>query len=82
MEWDEAMERIGAMPAFVEAALSEASPGEWPLAPGPGEFSLVEHACHLRDLEREGHLELVAMIDEHDREHRDVIERLLDDLED
>jgi hypothetical protein len=51
----EAIETLAEMPAFLEAALSE---GGDALASrlGEGEFSLVEHACHLRDLEREGYL--------------------------
>jgi hypothetical protein len=43
------------MPAWLDAALER---GRARLAerPAPGAFSLVEHACHLRDLEREGYL--------------------------
>ena len=44
------------MPAFVEAALQAPSPGELVLRPAPEGFALVEQACHLRDLEREGYL--------------------------
>ena len=51
----EAIESLATMPAFVEAALATGS-GALELRPGEAEFSLVEHACHLRDLEREGYL--------------------------
>jgi hypothetical protein len=49
------IERIAAMPAFLDAAL-ERGRDRLRQRPAPGAFSLVEHACHLRDLEREGYL--------------------------
>ena len=52
----EAVERLGAMPAFLAGALASAPASELARQPRPGFFSLVEHACHLRDLEREGYL--------------------------
>ena len=52
----EALEHLGSMPAFVAAAIEAASRDELLFRPGDGEFSLVEQACHLRDLEREGYL--------------------------
>ncbi len=52
----QAIERIAAMPAFLEAALHEAGQENYGARPTAEEFSLVEHACHLRDLEREGYL--------------------------
>ena len=52
----ETLERLGAMPAFVEAALHEAGEENYGLRPSADGFALVEHACHLRDLEREGYL--------------------------
>lgn len=52
----EAIERLDAMPEFLETALQIARADELTFRPSPEEFSLVEHACHLRDLEREGHL--------------------------
>ena len=58
----EAIERLGAMPAFLEAALEAASADELAFRPGEGEFSLTEQACHLRDLEREGYLARVRAI--------------------
>jgi hypothetical protein len=155
MTLTETLERLGAMPAFVEAALHEAGEENLSLRPSPDLFALVEQACHLRDLEREGYLvrvrrilgesrpaldgfdgqavarardyasqdahaaaqdfavarrellavvgaltqddlgreatfdgrritlaELVGMIDAHDTEHREEIERILDDIED
>jgi len=150
----ESIERLAGMPEFLEAALVAVEPADLLARPGEGEFSLVEHACHLRDLEREGYLvrvrrmlsernpdlqgfdgtaiaaarnypsqdaraaardfaatrrevlarlrplaaddlrreatfggkrisfaDLVAMMVEHDREHREEIERLMDSLE-
>ena len=155
MTLTETLERLGAMPAFVEAALHEAGAENFALRPSPDMFALVEQACHLRDLEREGYLvrvrrilsenrpaldgfdgqavatardyasqdahaaaqdfaaarrelvavlgalspdelgreatfegsnvtlaQLVGMIDAHDSEHREEIERILDDIED
>jgi DinB family protein len=52
----ESIERLDAMPEFLDAAIDAAGPGNLLHPPSPGEFSLVEHACHLRDLEREGYL--------------------------
>lgn len=150
----ESVERLAGMPEFLDAALVAVEPEDLLARPGEGEFSLVEHACHLRDLEREGFLvrvrrmlsedcpdlqlfdgtavaaardypaqdpreaardfagtrrevvalleplgaddlrreatiggrrisfaDLVAMMVEHDREHREEIERLMDSLE-
>jgi len=55
-EWSQAIERIAAMPAFLEAAIHEAGDENLGLRPSDDDFSLTEHACHLRDLEREGYL--------------------------
>jgi hypothetical protein len=52
----ESIALLEAMPRFLEAAVARASAGALRLRPAPGEFSLLEHACHLRDLEREGYL--------------------------
>lgn len=52
----ESIERLESMPEFLEAALDTATRDELVFRPSPEEFSLVEHACHLRDLEREGYL--------------------------
>jgi hypothetical protein len=52
----ESIERLESMPEFLDAALDAVSGEELLARPGPDEFSLVEHACHLRDLEREGYL--------------------------
>lgn len=52
----EAIALLEAMPAFLDAAIAGASPEELRRSPAPGEFSLLEQACHLRDLEREGYL--------------------------
>jgi hypothetical protein len=52
----DAIERLESMPAFLDAALEAAGVEALAERPGPDEFSLAEHACHLRDLEREGYL--------------------------
>jgi hypothetical protein len=62
MGFNEALEKLAAMPAFLEAALEVATPDELVYRPGEGAFSLVEQACHLRDLEREGYLVRVRRV--------------------
>jgi hypothetical protein len=52
----EAVARLASMPVFLGSSLASVSADDLRLQPAPGEFSLVEHACHLRDLEREGYL--------------------------
>jgi hypothetical protein len=52
----EALELLAAMPEFVEGAIARVPADALSWKPSPGEFSVVEHACHLRDLEREGYL--------------------------
>jgi len=52
----EALACLAGMPAFLEAALARAGTARLAARPEAGGFSLVEHACHLRDLEREGYL--------------------------
>ena len=61
----ELIERLAGMPRF----LGECA--EWTRQPDRGHFSLVEHCCHLRDLEEEGYtLRLRRML----REDRPVLE--------
>jgi DinB superfamily len=52
----EAVGRLRSMPAFLASALASVPAADLARQCVPGEFSLVEHACHLRDLEREGYL--------------------------
>ena len=52
----EAVARLESMPAFLSAALACVPATDLARRAVAGEFSLVEHACHLRDLEREGYL--------------------------
>ena len=52
----ESIERLAAMPEFLETALDIVSPELLRFKPSADAFSLVEHACHLRDLEREGYV--------------------------
>ena len=63
----EAVERLGSMPVFLASVLASVAREDLVRQPAPGEFSLVEHACHLRDLEREGYLVRVRrMLSEHE----------------
>ena len=55
IELPEAIELLQAMPAFLEAAVDGASAERLRRRPGPDDFSLLEQACHLGDLEREGY---------------------------
>ena len=52
----EALELLAAMPGFMQGAIDRTSADGLAFKPSPDEFSLLEHACHLRDLEREGYL--------------------------
>ncbi|MEO7744029.1 MAG: DinB family protein [Usitatibacter sp.] len=52
----ESIERLDSMPEFLDAALEEAGDERHRARPTTDEFCLLEHACHLRDLEREGYL--------------------------
>jgi len=62
----EALEMLAAMPMFVEAAVASLPPDALRHKPSPQDFSLLEHACHLRDLESEGYLVRVRrMLTEH-----------------
>ena len=56
MKLAQSIEQLEAMPPFVAAAVEAAAPDALVYRPGPEEFSLLEQACHLRDLEREGYL--------------------------
>jgi hypothetical protein len=56
------IESLASMPAFVEAALARVPPSGWSRKPSPDAFSLVEQACHLRDVEREAYLERVRRV--------------------
>jgi CO/xanthine dehydrogenase FAD-binding subunit len=59
----EALDRLAAMPAFLDQALAGRTREQLRRRTTTGgDFSLVEHACHLRDLEREGYLARVRRI--------------------
>lgn len=58
----DALRRLGGMPAELEAALARMPAQGWTARPCADAFSLVEQACHLRDLEREGYLVRVKRI--------------------
>jgi uncharacterized damage-inducible protein DinB len=51
----ELVSRLHAMPGLLEACAEALPRSEWTRQPSPGVFSLVEHCCHLRDLEEEGY---------------------------
>jgi hypothetical protein len=50
------IETLRGMPRFVRDAAKKVSPEDYSRRDSKGGFSLVEHACHLRDLEQEGYL--------------------------
>lgn len=58
---------LAATPTFLAEAMAQVGPAGWSRQPAPGEFSLLEHACHLRDLEREGYLVRVRRVLAEDR---------------
>ncbi len=49
------VERLAAMPRLLQACADRLPRSDWTRQPSPGLFSLVEHCCHLRDLEEEGY---------------------------
>jgi uncharacterized damage-inducible protein DinB len=49
------VDRLAAMPRLLHACAERLPRAEWTRQPSPGVFSLVEHCCHLRDLEEEGY---------------------------
>jgi hypothetical protein len=55
-----AIASLASMPRFLAEALASVGAGAAARRPGPELFSLAEHACHLRDLEREGYLVRVS----------------------
>ena len=62
LSFPEALRSLREMPLVLRAAIAGASREELLLRPAPDTFCLVEHACHLRDLEREGYLVRVRRI--------------------
>jgi hypothetical protein len=50
------IDRLAAMPEFLETAIEVVTADQLRFKPAPDVFSLLEHACHLRDLEREGYV--------------------------
>lgn len=58
----ESIEKLATMPDFVGGAVAAVSAHGLVFRPAPGELSIVEHVCHLRDLEREGYLVRVRRI--------------------
>ena len=49
------VDRLAAMPRLMSACAERLPRDDWTRQPAPGLFSLVEHCCHLRDLEEEGY---------------------------
>lgn len=71
MPTDDLQQRLARMPRFLAACAARLPRTEWTRQPSPGLFSLVEHCCHLRDLEEEGYtLRLRRML----REDRPALE--------
>lgn len=61
----EALKRLAEMPAVLQGAVERATPAQLRLRPNAESFCLIEHACHLRDLEREGYaVRLARMLGE------------------
>lgn len=58
----DAIASLSVMPGFLHAALQTSSSDELSLRAGEDGFALVEQACHLRDVEREGYLVRVRRI--------------------
>jgi hypothetical protein len=58
---------IASMPAFLERAFASAGTSRLATMPAAGGFSLLEHACHLRDLEAEGYTVRVRRLLEEER---------------
>ena len=56
MNLPETIERLQQMPDFVLAAIAAVGRDRVRFKLAPEDFCLLEHACHLRDLEREGYL--------------------------
>jgi hypothetical protein len=56
------IERLAAAPAELEAMLARVPRDRWTERVTEDGFSLVEHACHLRDLERDGYLVRIRRI--------------------
>jgi hypothetical protein len=59
--------RLAEMPGYLDGALRRAGAARLSVKPADGGFSLVEHACHLRDLEREGYLRRVMRLLDEER---------------
>jgi uncharacterized damage-inducible protein DinB len=57
-----AIETLASMPAFVESALDAVPRATWTHKPGEDAFSLVEQACHLRDVERDAYVVRVRRV--------------------
>ena len=62
----EAAKRLAEMPRILHGAIVDASPEELCMRPEAGSFCLLEHACHLRDVELEGYWERLRRILEED----------------
>lgn len=52
---DALLNALGRLPQRLSALLNTEAPECWNPSPPAGVFSLVEHLCHLRDLEAEGY---------------------------
>jgi DinB family protein len=50
------LDRLQTMPRLLRDAVDQISPQDYSKPAANGDFSFLEQACHLRDLEREGYL--------------------------
>jgi hypothetical protein len=62
------------MPAQLRASLRSLAPQHWRWKPSPEVFSVVEHLCHLRDLEAEGYQLRIRRLVEEDLPTLDEID--------
>jgi transcriptional regulator with XRE-family HTH domain len=58
---------LAAMPAKLKAMLETMPEGQWRTAPKAGSFSLVEHLCHLRDIDGDGYRVRIERVLSEDR---------------
>jgi hypothetical protein len=63
------LERLSSMPGYLEAAFAGLTPAEAATSLSPGEYSPVEQAWHLADLEREGYAVRIRRLLEEDAPH-------------
>jgi hypothetical protein len=58
----DAVANLSGTPLVLTQAMALLPEAQWRAPPRPGQFSLVEHACHLRDVERDAYLVRVRRV--------------------